>query len=76
MPLSVIPAEAEILRRYIVLHMEPILSNTQGPELDAFRIRPCLCKIKYGELSGYAVFGDAIFYSFLPCWLEAEGSNG
>ena len=44
----VIPAKAEILKRYIILHLEPILSNAQAMELDELRIRLCLCKIKYG----------------------------
>jgi hypothetical protein len=44
------PAEAEFLRRYIVLHMKPILSNTQASELNVFRIWPYSCQIKYGDL--------------------------
>jgi len=46
--LEAVPPEAEIFKRYIILHLESILSNTQAMELDVLRIRLCLCKIKYG----------------------------
>jgi hypothetical protein len=44
----VIPAKAEILKWYIILHLEPILSNAQAKELDIVSIRLCFCQIKYG----------------------------
>jgi len=47
----VIPAKAEILKRYIILHLEPILSSTQATELDVLRIRLYVCKIKYGGIT-------------------------
>jgi hypothetical protein len=43
-----IPAFAEILKRYIILHLEPISQMQQATELHILRIRLHLCKIKYG----------------------------
>jgi len=59
-----IPAFAEILKRYIILHLGPILSNAQATELDVLRIRLCLCKIKYGGFTLTYLFEDAVFSTF------------
>ena len=51
LPGARIPASAEILKRYIFLHVEPVLSNPQAAGLDILRVRLYLCKIKYGGIS-------------------------
>jgi phosphoglycerate transport regulatory protein PgtC len=60
----IIPAKAEILKGYFILHVEQILSNTQATELNVLRIRLCLCKIKCGGLTWYLFFWNAIFSTF------------
>ena len=55
------PAKAEILKWYIILHLEPISSNTRATELGVFRIRLCLCKIKYGGFICPLFFKGAVF---------------
>jgi len=47
---NVIPVKTEILKQCIILHLEPILSNIQAIELEKFRIRRYLSKIKYGGI--------------------------
>jgi hypothetical protein len=34
---NVIPAKAEILMRQIILHLEPVLSDTGAPEVNMFK---------------------------------------
>jgi len=60
----VIPAKAEILKRDIILHLEPILSNTQATELDILGFGQVCCKIKYDGFTWTPLFRDVVFAIF------------
>ena len=72
---SWIPAFAEILNRYIILHLESVLSNKQAMELDILQDSALCCQIKYGAFARLIPLGDAVFPAICRHNLPAKRDN-